>query len=64
MVSLPWVPLRLTDSAIPIGAALFIIAEALRFPQVLQDARRGHLVDTETLEAISHGAPDATAESK
>jgi TRAP-type C4-dicarboxylate transport system permease small subunit len=57
MVSLPWVPLRLTDSAIPIGAALFVIAEALRLPQVLRDARGGRFVDTETLEAISHGAP-------
>ncbi len=64
MVSLPWVPLRLTDSAVPIGAALFIVAEALRLPQVLRDARRGHLIDTETLEAISHGAPDASAERK
>lgn len=60
MVSLPWVPLQLTDSAIPVGAALFIIAEALRFPQVLRNARGGGFVDTETLEAISHGAPDGT----
>ena len=41
MVSLPWVPLQLTDSVIPIGAALFIVAEALRFPKVMRDAR-GH----------------------
>jgi TRAP-type C4-dicarboxylate transport system permease small subunit len=57
MVSLPWVPLQLTDSAIPIGAVLFIMAEALRLPQVLRDARGRGFVDTETLEAISHGAP-------
>lgn len=59
MVSLPWVPLQLTDSAIPVGAALFVIAEALRLPQVLRNARGGGFVDTETLEAISHGAPDS-----
>jgi TRAP-type C4-dicarboxylate transport system permease small subunit len=59
MVSLPWVPLQLTDSVIPIGAALFIVAEALRFPSILRDARGHGFTDTETLEAISHGAPDS-----
>jgi TRAP-type C4-dicarboxylate transport system permease small subunit len=59
MVSLPWVPLQLTDSVIPIGAALFIVAEALRFPSIMRDARGRGFTDTETLEAISHGAPDA-----
>jgi TRAP-type C4-dicarboxylate transport system permease small subunit len=59
MVSLPWVPLQLTDSVIPIGAALFIVAEALRFPSVMRDARGRGFTDTETIEAISHGAPDA-----
>ena len=29
LVSLPWVPMRLTQSVIPIGAALFIVAEFL-----------------------------------
>ncbi len=64
MVSLPWVPLRLTDSAIPIGAVLFIIAEALRFPEIMREARGGGFLDTETLEAISAGAPDTHAEKK
>ena len=59
MVSLPWVPLQLTDSVIPIGAALFIVAEALRFPSIMRAARGQGFTDTETLEAISHGAPDA-----
>ncbi len=59
MVSLPWVPLQLTDSVIPIGSVLFLIAEALRLPEVMRDARRGDFIDTETIEAISHGAPDA-----
>ena len=39
MVSLPWVPLQITDSVIPIGAVLFLIAEALRLPAVMRDAR-------------------------
>lgn len=59
MVSLPWVPLQLTDSVIPVGAALFIVAEALRLPKVMRDARGHGFTDTETLEAISHGAPDS-----
>ncbi|MGA7488143.1 MAG: TRAP transporter small permease [Xanthobacteraceae bacterium] len=59
MVSLPGVPLRLTQSVIPIGAVLFIVAEALRLPRVLRDARGGGFLDAETLEAMSHAAPAA-----
>ena len=57
MVSLPWVPLRLTDSAIPIGSVLFIVAEALRLPQIIKDARGGGFADAEFLEAMSNAAP-------
>ena len=34
LVSLPWVPQRLTQSVIPIGACLFIIAELVTLPEV------------------------------
>jgi TRAP-type C4-dicarboxylate transport system permease small subunit len=57
MVSLEWVPLRFTQSVIPIGAVLFIIAEALRLPQVVRDARGRGFLDTEAIEAMAHGAP-------
>jgi TRAP-type C4-dicarboxylate transport system permease small subunit len=60
LVTLPDVSTGLTQSAIPIGAALFVIAELLRLPDVLRAARGAGFVDTETLEAMSHGAPDAT----
>lgn len=40
LVSLPEVPTRLTQSVIPIGAVLFIIAEALGIPDVLREARK------------------------
>ncbi|CAB1071122.1 TRAP-type C4-dicarboxylate transport system, small permease component [Olavius algarvensis Delta 1 endosymbiont] len=40
LVSLPQVPTRLTQSVIPIGAVLFIIAEALGIPDVLREARK------------------------
>ena len=41
LVSLPWVPVQLTQSVIPIGAALFIIAQLLSLPEVLRRAREG-----------------------
>lgn len=59
LVSLEWVPLRITQSAIPIGAALFLIAELLRMPKVIRDARGSGFIDTEAIEAMSHGAPAA-----
>jgi TRAP-type C4-dicarboxylate transport system permease small subunit len=40
LVSLPQVPTRLTQSVIPIGAVLFIIAEALGIPEVLREAKK------------------------
>lgn len=33
LISLPWVPVRFTQSVIPIGAVLFIICEALSLPE-------------------------------
>ncbi len=41
LVSLPSVPVSYTQSVIPISAVLFIIAEALHFPQRLAEARAG-----------------------
>jgi TRAP-type C4-dicarboxylate transport system permease small subunit len=55
MISLPWVPSRLTQSAIPGGAVLFVIAELLRLPQVLHDARTTGFVDLEVKEALELG---------
>ncbi len=57
MVSLEWVPLRFTQSVIPIGAVCFILAETLRLPKLLADAAGKGFADTEMLEAVSHGAP-------
>ena len=41
LVSLPTVPVSYTQSVIPISAVLFIIAEALYFPERLAEARAG-----------------------
>jgi TRAP-type C4-dicarboxylate transport system permease small subunit len=54
MVSLPEVPLRITQSAIPIASALFVLAELIRLPDLLREAWRGPLVDRELQEALEH----------
>lgn len=41
LVSLPWVPVQVTQSVIPIGAALFVLAELLTLPERLSEAARG-----------------------
>lgn len=41
LISLPDVPSQFTQSVIPIGAVLFILAQLLSLPRVLDDARRG-----------------------
>ncbi|MEO7246475.1 MAG: TRAP transporter small permease [Rubrivivax sp.] len=47
MVSLPAVPTRLTQSVIPIGGALFIVAQLLSLPEVLRQVRGAGLIDQE-----------------
>lgn len=39
LVSLPDIPVSYTQSVIPIGALLFIIAEVLRLPEIFAEAR-------------------------
>jgi C4-dicarboxylate transporter DctQ subunit len=63
LVSLDWVPQRLTASAIPIGAALVVIAEAMRLPKLMRDARGKGFIDTEAIEAMSHGAPNLSPDA-
>ena len=41
LISLPWVSTQFTQSVIPIGAILFVIAEVLNLPQILREAS-GH----------------------
>ncbi len=47
MVSLPQVPTRFTQSVIPIGGALFIVAQLLSLPEVLRQARGQGIADHE-----------------
>lgn len=41
LISLPWVPVQLTQSVIPIGAVLFILCEALSLPDYVKLVRAG-----------------------
>jgi len=50
LVSLPEVPTRLTQSVIPIGAVLFVVAELLSLPQAWRRARAGGLIAEPTAE--------------
>ena len=63
LVSMPEVPTQLTQSAIPVGAALFIIAELLRLPDTLRDARTTGFVDLEIKEALELGEHDGRNKS-
>jgi len=55
LVSIPEISLQVTQSVIPIASALFVLAELLRLPGLLHEARRGPLLDHEILEALEHG---------
>ena len=55
LVSLPQVPVQLTQSVIPIGAVLFIIAEALSLPETWRRLSEGR--------KIHEGPGDAPPES-
>ncbi|MEO5732598.1 MAG: TRAP transporter small permease [Rubrivivax sp.] len=59
LVSLPWVPTRFTQSVIPIGGVLFIVAQLLSLPEVLRQARGQGIVDHEQLavDDTTHGEP-------
>ena len=53
LVSLPWVSQQLTQSVIPVGAVLFMIAEALRLPLIIQAAVGQGFADHELEGALS-----------
>ena len=51
LVSLPWVPVQVTQSVIPIGALLFLLGQAISLPEQLRRVREGRLLhEGETAE--------------
>jgi hypothetical protein len=43
LISLPWVPVQLTQSVIPVGAALFVICHLLSLPDEWVNLRHQRL---------------------
>ena len=67
LVSIPEVSQQVTQSVIPITAVLFVVAELLRLPQLVREARQGPLIDhelKEALEAVGEQVPEANAGRK
>jgi TRAP-type C4-dicarboxylate transport system permease small subunit len=64
LVSLPQVSQQVTESAIPITAVLFVVAELVRLPGLLREARRGPLIDHEIKEALESVGIDVEANEK
>jgi TRAP-type C4-dicarboxylate transport system permease small subunit len=53
LVSIPEVSLQVPQSVIPIASVLFVIAELIRLPELVREARRGPIVDAEIKEALA-----------
>lgn len=65
MVSIPAISMQLTQSAIPIASALFIIAELLRLPDIIKSAKGAGFIDHELEEVgIDADAVKATSQSR
>lgn len=62
LVSIPEISQQYTQSVIPIASALFILAELIRLPELVREARRGPLIDHEIKEALE--AVGATSEAR
>lgn len=64
LVSLPWIPVAATQSIIPIGAALFIVAEVLSIPGAWNRAFSGRDVETEEIERAVREASAKTGDDR
>jgi TRAP-type C4-dicarboxylate transport system permease small subunit len=52
LVSIPEISQGVVMSAIPVASAMFVLAELLKLPGLLDEARRGPLIDHELKEAL------------
>jgi TRAP-type C4-dicarboxylate transport system permease small subunit len=59
LVSLTWVPIQFTQSVIPIGAALFILAELLSLPLYWRETMAGRSFEHAEIDAAIHEAETA-----
>ena len=56
LVSLTWMPVRFTQSVIPIGACLFVVCELLSLPPYWRAVSNAHSLGHEEIEAAPGGA--------
>jgi TRAP-type C4-dicarboxylate transport system permease small subunit len=63
LVSLPWVPLRVAQSIVPIGAVIFIAAEALSLPVAWRATARPHR-GGHGAEASAHAGAQASSSTE
>ncbi|OGA19095.1 MAG: hypothetical protein A3H32_00855 [Betaproteobacteria bacterium RIFCSPLOWO2_02_FULL_63_19] len=54
LVSLPWIPVAVTQSVIPASALMFILAEAFNLPQVFREAMGHSDTQTSDLAQMTH----------
>lgn len=57
LISLPWIPVWLTQSVIPIGAALFIVGELLSLPEYWRNVSAGRSLEHVALEKLEFVTP-------
>ncbi|MDF1591055.1 MAG: TRAP transporter small permease [Desulfobacterales bacterium] len=60
LVSIAWVPLKFTQSVIPIGAALFILAELFSIPDAWRNAMAGTDYEQRAIETAVKEAENAS----
>lgn len=58
LVSIPEISQAAVMAALPTASAMFVLAELLRLPGLLEEARRGPLLDHELKEALEHAGVD------
>jgi TRAP-type C4-dicarboxylate transport system permease small subunit len=63
LVSVPAIDQKWVTLVIPVASVLFIVAELLRLPETLAEARRGPLIDAELKEALG-GYVDEIGEAR
>jgi TRAP-type C4-dicarboxylate transport system permease small subunit len=64
LISLRWVPLQLTHSVIPIGAALFVVAQILSMPAHFARVRAGVTQEEEEIEKALAKAEEMRAQDR
>lgn len=55
LISLTWMPVQITQSVIPVGAVLFIVAELISLPRYWQQIVDGHSLEHRDPEPAEEG---------